>query len=252
MTSTAGIEESIAWDRIGLVDLLNVIAKDWEIPLASLRAVRPGASRSTGRPPSPVPVALSDARADVAVSLFGWCRVLIEDRHLEHASAHMPDVPAMCALMVRHADWWTSHEAHGDMLDELRGRAERLHLVANPPAHSRAKIGHCPLTVGDLDTPCPGVVIADPDTGVATCTRCRTRERVDWWRERMPLAQFITLKELTAAMVYEGLPMAERAVRSAIDKGAIEIAGYDHRGRRLVDRAAAILELKRRRRPKAS
>lgn len=235
---------------VALREALEQIRADWDEPLAPLRAVRAGVGggRSYGASsPSPVPVALSDARLDVAASLLGWCAVLIEDRRLEHAGARQDDVPGMCALLARHADWWAQHEAWPDMMDEIDHLARRLHRHACPDRSHTVRIGACPLE-DESGVRCEGRVIADPETWDATCTHCRERADIAWWRERILVASYVTIRELAQLTAVMGVPMSVEAIRTAADRGAIEVAGRDARGRRLFDRTAALGALEARRR----
>ena len=124
MTSTAEVEAELR-------DALTRIRRAWLAPLSQLGAVRPGTGAAAGWG-TPVSLDLLDARTAVAVAVYGWARVLIEDRGLEHARARGIDVPPMCDLLTRHAQWLSGHEAAEVMCAELLECAESLERLAPP------------------------------------------------------------------------------------------------------------------------
>lgn len=233
-----------------LTEALTSIRDDWDAPLASLRAVRSGIGGrpSAGiHPPAPISIGLSDARLDTAVSLFGWCAILVEERDLQHVTVSQHDVVGMCDLLLRHVDWWAEHEAAWDMAYEVAERAAHLHAMVAPDRRVTVCIGRCPL-VDDEGEPCTGTVRADPETGRGTCDTCQADEHVDWWRERIAVEEYVTIRELARIMIYQGYPTTEKAVRRAIESGRLQVVAKDARGRRLLSRAESIPILSARRR----
>lgn len=274
MTSTAEVEAELR-------DALVRIRRAWLAPLSQLGAVRlrTGAAAGWG---TPVSLDLLDARTAVAVAVYGWARVLIEDRGLEHARARGIDVPPMCDLLTRHAQWLSGHEAAEVMCAELLECAESLERLAPPlrplserrpgervSADRRIALGECSLVVvgtwvdergrgrwtvdlefRHLGPQCGGRVVAQLDewSGAdATCRSCGTGADVSWWEAHVQPERLVTIRRLREILQVTGVVMTEKALRHMLDRDVLEVAGRDALGRRLVDRVDALNVLATRR-----
>lgn len=281
MTATMHLPTTAA-TADALRDALHRIRRAWLVPLARLGAIR----HTTGGDPgwgTPVSLAVLDVRQSVAATVYGWARVLIEDRDLQHARVGDVQVPPMCDLLTRHADWLSGHEAAHDMAAELTAAAAAIEKVTPPTRHRnerrpgerintdrRIPLGECSLIVTGTWTDerdrrrnttdlthrhhgpqCSGLVIATLDQwggADATCRSCGTTADVAWWEHHVQPERLVTMRRLLEiAQLVHGDHTSEKALRNLLDRGVIDIAGRDAHGRRLVDRAAALAILAERR-----
>ena len=274
VTSTAQVEAELR-------DALTRIRRAWLAPLSQLGAVRPGTGAAAGWG-TPVSLDVIDARVTVATTVCGWARVLIEDRGLEHARIRDVDMPPMCDLLARHAQWLSGHEAADVMCAELRDCAASLERLAPPlrqlserrpgervNADRRIALGECALVVvgtwvdergrgrwtvdlefRHLGPQCGGRVVAQLDewSGAdATCRSCGTGADVSWWEAHVQPERLVTIRRLREILQVTGVVMTEKALRHLLDRGRLEVAERDALGRRLVDRVDALNVLATRR-----
>ena len=210
-------------------------------------------------------------RDDATVILNGWCRVIMEDRPVSHGLPHGQDVSGMVTFLRRHALWLSEHEAAEDARDELAEVGRKCKLIAQPPGRDWIPIGPCPLEV-DSDTgprPCTGTVKAWPDqievagmtlvelasrpsgTRHPSCDTCGTEGAVSWWERVMfPEVEchgLVTADEIPAMLHRAfGMVVKQATLRKWIERGVIESAGADEKGRTLYDRGAVAFALGRR------
>lgn len=275
-----------AQNEADLRDALTRIRRAWLAPLARIRAVKPsigGSGGSTAGWGLPLPAHVCETRRAAAATVYGWARVLIEDRDLRHARVADLDVPPMCDLLDRHATWLSGHDAIPDMIAELTTTATSLEAIAPPlrtlaerrpgeriNADRRITIGTCALIVTarhtdetgrtwnvvDLDErhhgpQCASSVVARLDewSGAdATCRGCGTNADVTWWRDHVEPEQHVTIRRLVEVLSLEGVRASEKSIRRLIERDVLHVVALDERGRRLLDRQAAVQVVLERRR----
>lgn len=179
--------------------------------------------------------------------LNGWCRLIIEDRHVTNHVPAGTDVPGMAAFLQRHAEWLSGHEAAEDARDELTELAHRCHLIAYPSRRESISLGRCPLEIpGEQDVleTCGGDVRARPvpnerpGEAYAACSRCGEVAVASWWAERMFLdgegSPLVTAGELVAVIAYRlEVVVTHDQIRQWKHRGKIQAAGSDNKGRTL-------------------
>ena len=137
----------------------------------------------------PVNLRASDLADTIRAQLVGWVRIGIE------AGQDMPadTVPALCAHLVDHTDWWRRHEAVRDLCDEInRAHARILAAVDLPPDRARIPLdGPCPEILSD-GTHCDGALVLlfpRSSPAVAHCEACGTDTPPPWERLRVRIEQ---------------------------------------------------------------
>lgn len=186
-------------------------------------------------------------RHDVTLSLHGWARIIVEDRHLTHGLPLGTDALGLCDLIERHAVWFSGHEAATDATDELTAWAGRVRAAAVPQRREWMPIGTCPLDIDSENGPvtCAGQVRAHPGRE-PECHKCGTTGSADWWERVMfPDAETseLMLEADVALFVHRafgGSPIKAATVRQWVKRGVIESSGRDEKGRSLYSRGAII------------
>lgn len=126
------------------------------------RAIRSGTIGRSSEVALPVPAHVLDVRRETTERLAGWATIVADDLDL-HTSLDAYDVPAVCGLLLTHADYLAEHPASEDCLEELADSARRCIGIAEPPG-AREFVGRCGICEGDLRA---------YHRGPAVCSDCR-------------------------------------------------------------------------------
>jgi len=249
---------------------LALIEEHWPHMLDAYAAARRGSGQAESDEVTALDRIISE-RGDATIILNGWCRVIMEDRPVSHGLPHGQDVPGMVTFLRRHALWLSDHDAAEDARGELAEIAHKCRLIAQPPGRDWVTIGPCPLEVDSEDgpRPCSGTVKAWPDQieieGMTlaemaarsravrhpSCDTCGTEGAVSWWERVMfPDVEghgLVTAEEIPAMLHRSfGMVVKTATLRKWVERGVIEAAGVDDKGRTLYDRGAVAYALGRR------
>lgn len=188
-------------------------------------------------------------RVHVGQVLNGWCRVIIEDRHITTTPVDGCDPLAMSRFLTTHAEWMSGHEAAQDCRDEIVTLAQRCHLIADPPKRESMSIGRCPLRLED-DTECGGDVRARPNMdeveAYASCGKCGETAVASWWEAHMfddPETRALLTDADVVTLIHRlyGQVIKQATVRQWVRRAIITPSGQaDANGRRLFAREAVI------------
>ena len=221
----------------------------------------PGSHVKTSKEaPLPISVDILDKRLQCRTRLAKWCWVTIRDRDLHTENLSVWDVPGMCDLLQRHADWLSETEDGPIVVWELEASARDLRDLAAPPRRDWMSLGICPLIIEAVvevdgkDTlepvGCTGTIRAYPEAD-PYCDSCGTVAVVSWW-EKMQFPELDDLARLaTSAQLVEfvhrqfGRRVVEVTIRQWVHKGIIQTVGKDDKGRTLYDKAAVAYALTR-------
>jgi hypothetical protein len=192
-----------------------------------------------------------DMRREVTLALNSWARVIVDDRNLTHALPLGTDTLGLVALIERHAQWFSGHEAAPDAVDELHSWAGRVKAAATPQRRDWMPLGTCPLEIEQHGEPlgvCGGQVRAYPGHD-PRCQKCGTEADVAWWERVMfpdvELSQLVTADELVLVLhrAFGGTPVKPTTIRQWISRKVIEPSGKDDNGRTLFNRAYVVRTL---------
>lgn len=224
---------------------LAAISAGWDQMLTDPPAARPGQrTKGTGATledgadsdeDMPRLLRVIEDRAQVTATLNGWCRVTIEDHHVEHGIPDGTSAVAMCDFLTRWAYLLAEHEAAEDLLAELGQARGTVARWCSPTQHRpygwhprprSMRLGSCPLTWQHPDTAddqqCPGTLRGRED-GWVTCDACGTAAVMGWWERKlhgegglppMTLAQVVTYLHH-----WRGITITERGLRRWISDG---------------------------------
>jgi len=232
---------------------LLTITKHYDATLEPVRRA-PGSHVKTSRtPPLPISADILDKRLQCRTRLTKWSWVVVRDRDLHTENLSIWDVPAMCDLLIRHADWLSETEDGPIAVWELEASARDLRGIAAPPRRDWMSLGICPLIIEAEGEPmgCTGTIRAYPEAD-PYCDSCGTVDVVSWW-ERMQfpemdeLARLVTAPELVAFVHKQfGRRIQEPTIRKWVQRGWITVAAHDDKGRILYDKAAVAYAVTRR------
>ncbi|MFI6079983.1 hypothetical protein ACIBBB_03105 [Streptomyces sp. NPDC051217] len=105
-------------------------------------------------PGMPFNMAAAEARSAFASTLWTWVGLVVEERRL---SAPPRSVDALAEFLTRHADWLGTHDAAGDLSEELARVVRRARRVIDPSEARRVPIGGC------VEESCAGALAARVD-----------------------------------------------------------------------------------------
>ena len=233
---------------------LTTITDHYDATLEPVRRA-PGSHVKTSRttPPLPISADILDKRLQCRTRLTKWSWVVVRDRDLHTENLSIWDVPAMCDLLIRHADWLSETEDGPIAVWELEASARDLRGIAAPPRRDWMSLGICPLIIEAEGEPmgCTGTIRAYPEAD-PYCDSCGTVAVVSWW-ERMQfpemdeLARLATAPELVAFVHKQfGQRIQEPTIRKWVERGWISVAAHDDKGRILYDKAAVAYAVTRR------
>lgn len=212
--------------------------------------------------PAPTSLHALDARLETSRDLRYWVG-FIYDEIRDHNGDHIrtlidgDNIPAMCAHINRWADHIVSEfpDDADNLHDDLRGHASKLRALAYPDRRSYVTLGACPIDIDSPDGPvkCAGQVrsIEDKNGDVedAQCRKCGTVAVIKWWENAiMPDASTLVTGSELPEFIREqfGKVILEPTLRKWIERGVIESAGQDAKGRTLYDKGAVAYALARR------
>jgi len=232
---------------------LHDIERHYDDTLEPVRRAPGSHVKVSKEPPLPISAHVLDVRAMCCSRLASWSLLVIEERDLHTERLSGLDVPAMCDLLHRHADWLGEHEAADDVVTELESSARDLAGITTPHRKEWMSLGTCPLVIEKDGEPtgCTGTIRAYPECD-PYCDGCGTEAVVTWW-ERMQfpdaeLSRLLTAHELVLFVHKQfGRVIAEVTIRQWVRQNVITKAGTDDKGRSLYDKASVAYALERRR-----
>jgi len=235
-----------------ILKALKTILDHYDATLEPVRRA-PGSRVDTSHEaPLPISADVLDKRAQCRMRLASNCLMVITERdlHTEGLSGH--DVPAMCDLLRRHADWLSTHESADVVVWDLEASAKDLRGIAAPYRKDWQNLGACPLEVDSENglVVCGGQVRAYPDKD-PKCQSCGEEAVTTWWEERMfadpELRKLLTADELVTFIHKQfGRPVTKVAIRQWVARGIITKADTNDKGQTLYDRGAVAYSLERR------
>lgn len=240
---------------------LATIRKYWT---ASANPPREGGTATHTRPRSRPPAHHPLVRADVVHTLTFWTQALVDEypdaltdwlQSSAWDTLDLADVWHTTAFLedhLTHLDHWGYLAA---ATKELRAGADQLRYLVDQPDKDRPPLGECHLSDDD-GVHCQGTVRAvplrHPVTGAityedGTCTHCKTRAVLEWWRREWGLDQeLVTTRELVATLARHQIKAEPATVRWWLHKGIICASGSNEAGDRLYDVAAVVFALGKR------
>jgi len=214
----------------------------------------PGSHVKTSKEaPLPISADILDKRMQCRARLAKWCWVTIRDRDLHTENLSVWDVPGMCDLLQRHADWLSETEDGPLAQWELEASARDLRGIAVPHRKDWMSLGICPLIIDAEGEPvgCTGTIRAYPEAD-PYCDSCGTVAVVSWWEKmQFPemdyMARLVTAPELVEFVHQQfGQRIQEPTIRKWVERGWITVASHDDKGRILYDKAAVAYAVTRR------
>lgn len=188
-----------------------------------------------------------DIRRNVALTLAGWCRIIIEDHNVHHGIPNGHDVPGMCTFLNRWRAQIAEHDAAEDILSEIEDCDHACNHAAYPTKGAAGLVlGECrePLGEGiECGTPVR-VVQADMegrDAGEIRCRGCGTRDVIEGWLLRIVGSEGpFTANQLIPLLHRRlGLRVTNDQLRQWVSRGIIGGA-IDEHGQRIYHQGAAL------------
>lgn len=185
-------------------------------------------------PPVPVRLEVADHRDHIRHLLVSWVRLVIEERGLTRWPDDRPT--AMAGYLASHLEWLASHDAAGELCDEIaRALARARGLVERPGAM-------CTLPCPDVyEQGCDGTVRV---TAEATWVRCGT---CGWETDDLPWLgrllrgdepALVTAVDACHRLLVEGWQVTPSTIRSWVRRGHVHPRGREGgeaNGKRLYD-----------------
>jgi len=225
---------------------LAAILEHYDQTLEPVKGTSGSHIKVSKEPPLPISANVLDARAMCRSRLGGWVQIVLEEQRL-NTTFYAGDLPALVGFLDTHADWLATFEAGRDAAYEIGLSAQELKALAMPRVKAWMKIGTCPLKVerDGEQVICGGTVQAYPDKD-PKCQKCGDQGDINWWERIMfpemgIMHRLVPTSELVVFLHKQiGRRIAEVTIRAWLNKGLIESAGKDDKGRTLYDKREVI------------